>query len=464
MSDGHALTRNQEAQWFLHQLAPEATAYHTGVAVRIRSAVDVAALGAAVRALGSRHEMLRSVFIERDGRPVRLVRPDSLVELAHYQVTEALAVSVRRSLHRPFDLGRTGAFRIALHSRTPEDAVLLIAGHHIATDAASDAVLLADLLALYGHEETDAHEATDSHEEYVLRERKLLSSPLGATLETYWADLCRSSGAVTLPSDRPRPARQSFTGGTCRTVVPAEDSQWLRQTALDLGVSLFALLLAVFQGVLYRYTRQDDFLVGCPVSTRLSSRSRRTVGNYVNTLVFRARFTAATTFREAAEEAHRQLRQGMAGLRYPFAHLARVLADSREAGQSAVYQVTFNLLSTAHAPAELRTILDTTRPDRVTSCSGLSLSAFPLPQQEGQVDLGVDVLETEDALAVDIRYDSSLFDQETVEQFAAHFTRAVALAAERPDGSVARARIWGQDRRFRPVTNAERRTPPCPKP
>ncbi|MDH6580230.1 condensation domain-containing protein [Kitasatospora sp. MAP5-34] len=449
MHDPHALSQNQQAQWFLHQLAPGSAAYNTGVAVRIHSAVDLPALERAVRELGRRHDMLRSVFGAQDGTPVRSVRPESSAGLTIRQigVQGDLDAAVRASLLEPFAL-ESGAFRFVLHSRTPEDAVLLIAGHHIATDAASDSVLLADLLDLYQRFSTDGltglEPLADSYDDYVIKERKLLSSPLGAVLEKYWQELCQGSTAVTLPTDRPRPARQSFTGETCRVVVPAEPTRRLTQVALESEVSPFAFLLGVFQGVLYRHTRQADFMIGCPVTTRFSSRSRSLVGNYINTIVFRARFGSDTTFRQAAVEANKQVKKAMAGLRYPFAHLARSLAATREAGQSTVYQITFNMLATAHLPTALQPVLDTTTDDRRTDYAGLRLSAFRLPQQEGQVDLGVDVLQTEDALAVDFRYDSALFERETIEQFAAHFVRAVDLATARPDGTIARARIWGR--------------------
>ncbi|MDH6113779.1 hypothetical protein P3T36_005709 [Kitasatospora sp. MAP12-15] len=452
LAELHALSQNQEAQWFLHQLAPDSAAYNTGVAVRIRSAVDVPALERAVVELGRRHDMLRSVFTEQDGQPVRLVDAESLCPLELCPLpgatVEELDAAVRARLRAPFLLADAGAFRIVLHTRAPEDSVLLIAGHHIATDAASDSVLLADLLELYRQIRAGGpvglEPLADSYDEYVIKERRLVSSPLGAVLEKHWQDLCQGAAAVSLHPDRPRPARQSFTGDTCRVIVPAEPTSRLREVALESEVSSFAFLLAVFQGVLHRHIRTADFLIGAPVTTRLSSRSRSLVGNYINTIVFRAAIGGTTTFREAAVEANKQLKKAMAGLRYPFAHLARILAATREAGESAVYRVTFNMLATSHLPEPLQAVLDSTKEDEVSQYAGLRLSAYRLPQQEGQVDLGVDVLQTEDVLVVDFRYDSELYDRGTVEQFAAHFVRAVELATANPDTAVSRARIWGR--------------------
>ena len=457
----HALSHNQQAQWFLHRLAPGASAYHTGLAVRIRSAVDVAALGEAVRLLGLKHEMLRSLFLEKDGVPVRRVSPQSQVRLEIRPVRD-FATEVRQTLHEPYALDRTGAFRIVLHTRAADDSVLLIAGHHIACDAASHAVMLADLLARYEHLVTGEPLPPESEpgdfDAYVAKEQQLIDSPFGRRLEAHWTELCQGSKAVTLPADHPRPPRQGFSGATVQILIPADTAAGLRRCARNLGVSPFAFLLGVFQGVLYRCTRQADFLIGCPVATRLSSRSRGAVGDYINTVVFRGRFTPTTTFGEAAAEADRQFNDAVAVLRDPFAHLARVLADTRAGGQPAVYQVTFNMLSAGYAPREVRTLIDGSGSEQVTERAGLRLHAFRLPQQEGQVDLGVDVLETEDALRVDLRYDSGLFELETVERFAGFFRRAVELACEAPHGVVARAPLWASSRTrpgggaFRPAT------------
>ncbi|MFE3634717.1 condensation domain-containing protein [Streptomyces sp. NPDC059168] len=451
MSDPRPLSYGQQAQLFLYRLAPHATAYNTGIAVRIRSAVDSSALADAVTALGHRHEMLRSLFTEVAGRPVRLVADGHAPRLKHRTpacgTEEELARAVSDGLREPFRLDEDGAFRVVLLTRAERDAVLLIAGHHIATDALSDALLLRDLLKLYEERVTgvpaELPRLRTDHDELVAREEALLASPRGARLAEQWRSLCEGSAAAELPPDRPRGPQQSFSGATYRVTVDRRPAQHLTRTARDAGVTPFAVLLGAFQGTLHRTTRQRDFLLGCPVTTRLRPATRDLVGNFVNTVVLRARIASETTFADAAQGVDAQLRSAMQGVEYPFAHVARSVGRSPAAGGHRVYGITFNFLATAGLDVALRPLLDTAHTGTVTTYAGLTLTPFALPQQEGQLDLGVDVLQGDHGLTLDFRYDDQLFDRDSVARLAVHFLRAVDLATTAPDTPVARARLWG---------------------
>ncbi|MET8855504.1 condensation domain-containing protein [Streptomyces sp. NPDC004579] len=450
MTDTRSLSHGQEAQWFLHQLAPGATAYLTGVAVGIRGAVDVAALGRAVELLAVRHEMLRSTFTTDGGRPVRRVRTESRLRLEHHALgavgEEELRGRVAGALATPYRLDESGAFRIVLWTRTDGDAVLLVGGHHIATDAASDAVLLRDLLRLYASRVTGTDAGLPvlrgGFEEEVAKERALLASPRAAELGRHWQRVCHGSAAAELPTDLPRPATPSLSGATCRVAVPAATAVRLREVARAAGVTPFALLLGAFQGLLYRSTRQRDFLIGCPVTTRMSSNSRHLVGNFINTIVLRATIAPSTSFHDLAVAVAEQVRTGVDAIRYPFSLVARDLGRAPAAGRARTYAISFNMLSTAHLEPSLRPVLETGRPDTTTAYAGLTLRPYPLPQQEGQLDLGVDVVQGADTLTFDFRYDGALFERETVERLAHHYVRAVEIATAAPATPVARAPLW----------------------
>lgn len=245
MSDFRPLSSSQQAQLFLHRLAPHSSAYNTGIAVRVRSAVDLPALADAVAALGRRHEMLRSLFTEVVGQPVRLLDDALAPPLVHRTMPgtteDELASAVSRALKEPFRLAEEGAFRIVLFSRVQQDAVLLIAGHHIATDALSDALLLRDLLKLYaertGGAPADLPTLRSGHDELLLREGKLLTSARGRRLAEQWRRVCEGSLAAELPTDRQRGPQQSFSGSTWRTTVARPAAERLVRAARDAGVT-----------------------------------------------------------------------------------------------------------------------------------------------------------------------------------------------------------------------------------
>ncbi|MBB4895926.1 hypothetical protein FHS39_005008 [Streptomyces olivoverticillatus] len=450
MSIVHPLTHGQEAQWFLHELAPQSGVYNTGIAVRVLSAVDVPALRQAVAALGARHEMLRSRYAEADGRPVRVESPDGPVRLTEREhpgaADEDFHTAVRSALNAPFSLREEVPFRIVLLTRGPEDAALVVAGHHISTDAVSNTLLLRDLLQIY-RELTDGTPAalrpiTAGYGDHVDKERRLLESGRGAAMKQYWSGVSLGSTPAALPTDHTRPATQAFAGDTLRVTVAPEATDAVRQFAAALEVTPYAVLLGLFQSVLHRHTRQPDFAIGVPTTTRLSSRMRDVVGNFMNTVVMRSAFHPRSTFREAVLAADEQLKLGMEAARYPFSLLARTAGTPRAAGRSPLYQITFNMLATAHLDAALQPVLDTTHPEHVTRHAGLLLGPCHVPQQEGQLDLAVDVLQGADAMALDFRYDTHLYEPATVLRLAQHFLRAIDVATGNPDSRIATARLW----------------------
>ena len=449
MPSRHPLSHAQQALWFLRRLAPDSGVYNTGVALRIRSAVAPERLDLAISEVVGRHELLRSTFDEADGEAVRLLHDRRLTGLEVRAVAAGddavLADAVRAALVTPFALERDGAFRFLLLRRDPTDAVLLIAGHHIATDATSNWLVLRDVMEAYrrlteGEAPAPAPTA-GSYDAYVDKERVLLTSPRGTRMAAYWRGLCEGAVPAAIPTDRRRPAIPSNAGRTHHIDLGEERLQPLREAARTSGVSLFSFLLGTFQSVLHRLTRQNGFLVGCPTTTRLSPTMREVVGNFINTLVFRADFTPGTTFREAARAADEQVKNGLARVGYPFELLTRTANRPRTSAGSSLCRITFNMIGTATPDPLLRLLLDGEDGRPPLRYADLSLSAFELPQAEGQLDLAVSIRQSADSLAVDFRYDVDLFDQATIEQFAGYFLRGIDTALADPDRPVARLRL-----------------------
>lgn len=445
MSSPHPLSHAQQSLWFLYRLAPDAAVYNTGVALTVRSAVDLPALERAIEATAERHDMLRSLFAEHDGGAARTVTDRHPLGLELRELPglgdERLRTAVRDALREPFRLERDGAFRFVLLRRGAEDAVLLMAGHHIGTDATSNWLILRDLLQSYRRvvdgQEPDLAPLTADYDDYAARERDLLGSPRGARMEQYWHGFCAGATPAEIPTDRPRPASSSHTGSTYHLDLSGPRVAGLRELALADEVSLFSLLLGIFQGLLHRYTRQNAFLVGAPTTTRLSPATREVVGNFINTLLFRADLAPGASFRDAARAVDGQVKAGLGRVGYPFELLTRTVNRPRVGAGSALCRITFNMIGTSSPDPLLRLLLDAAD-GAPAEFAGLRIAPFELPQAEGQLDLAVNVRQSVDSLAVDFRYDVDLFDEATIERFAGYFVRAVDAALADPDAAVAR--------------------------
>ncbi|MFF2548108.1 condensation domain-containing protein [Kitasatospora sp. NPDC058063] len=449
MSTCHQLSHAQEALWFLYELDPEGSSYNTGVAVRVLSPVELPALREAVAAAVARHELVHSLFDRVDGVPVSTPRAHEpfalLVEDLGPVGDDELRTAVRRALNEPYHLRDRGAFRFVLLRRSETDAVLLIGGHHIASDAVSDLVLLRDILAGYQQavagEEAAPAPVAYTHDTYVAAEQRLLSSPRGARAEAFWHGVIEGAQPAQIPTDRPRTAGPTPVGATHHLELDAGQVEALRTAARACGVTLFSFLLGAFQGLLHRYTRQNDFLIGCPTTTRLSPPMRDVVGNYINTLVFRGSFAPGATFRDAATTVDGQVRQGLAAVGYPFARLTRTANRPRTSAGSSLCQITFNLIGVAKPDPLMKLLLDGEGEHNTIEHHGLTISPFELPQAEGQLDLAVNVRQSSDCLTLDFRYNAVLFDLSTIERFASYYVRALDTAAADPDQVISRLRL-----------------------
>lgn len=420
----------QQALWTLHRLAPDSAAYNDAGAARFTGTVDVPALAGAVDVVTRRHDLLRSRFVDDDGWPVRVVDPAGpgleVIDLG--PVDEALlAARVAAAAVEPYHLA-AGVSRFRLFRRGVGDAVLLSGNHHIASDAASQFVLWRDLLSAYRALSTGARPELPglawTWDDQVAAERKGLSGPHRAAWTDHWRATGRGAPAGELPTDRPRPGRPAYRGGTVTEPVPAALHDRVRERAMGLGVTPFAVHLATLQAMIHRSGGQRVFLVGCPMSLRRHRETLPAVGYYVNMVLLRAEVDPRGPAAELARAAARELRAaaGASGLPYP--HIVRALARDRAAGppyRIAITQVDARLGSPGGAGGW--------SPNGESSCR---ITPFDVPRLQGQYDLGVEVTWTGDGSAVAFRYDRELFDEATVGRWARCYLQILGRIGQVP--------------------------------
>jgi hypothetical protein len=442
------LSVGQEGMWFIHRLAPQSAAYNVALAVRIRSPLDLPRLGRAVTAVADRHDVLRSTFVEVDGRPWRVVAPaggDGSVGLAVREVPGAglgrLRALAGAASAAPFPLAGGRAFRVVLLRRRPDDAVLIVAAHHIVADAPSLFLLLRDLLTAYRAIDGDQSAGPPpplrhGYDEYVAMERRLLGSPRGERLARHWREICAGSTPARLVPDHSAPARPGHAGASCQLRTPADFPARLRSASTAAGVTPFAYLLGAFQSMLYRQTGQADFLIGTPVAVRLVPGLRDVVGYLVNTLPLRARFDRATTFADAVASAQRQVALGLANVGYPFPMMADATGPALAADRPPLFRITFTMLFPDRMEPSLPAT-DGAADGGDTEYAGLRISYVEIPQQEGQFDLSVELRHSSTSLSGVFRYRTDLFEPATIQSLVERFGRTMDVAMAEPASRVA---------------------------
>lgn len=441
------LAVGQQSLWLLYKLAPTSAAYNDGDAARMSPIPDIDVLNRALRATAERHDILRSCFVDGvgdagPGAHRELFAP----ELVTVEVRDVgpvgdarLSELVRDTVAEPFELSRTGALRVVL-LRRETDAALVIAAHHIATDAKSQFLLWRDLLEAYRAyrvgEQPRWRSLRGTYDDYVARERSLLDSPRGAEMAAFWHEICAGAVAAELPTDRPRPQRPGFAGATHSRRLPDTLAVAVDDAARGLGVTPFGFLLGIFQSLLHRHTGQSDLSVGCPMTLRRTSALRDVVGLLVNPVVLRARFDPATTLADAVRAAAGQVGAASARAGYPFALLGG-------SGRAPLFRIAFTMVTTD--PDNPLPELGAEAPPM--DFAGHQVTFLSVPHLEGQFDLTVEMTRSGSTLTAVFRYDTDLFDEASVVRLVEHYFTMLAAAAARPDLRVSRVSLVDEAQR-----------------
>ncbi len=449
----------QRGLWFVQQLAPDTAAYHLVFAARVYSALDIGTLTQALQTVIDRHSALRTSFIVgNDGQPRQHVAALALAEVA---VTEArewdesrLHAEAVAETRQPFNFARAPLLRVHVFSRAEDEHVLVLTAHHIAVDFWSLAVLLDELRTLYPALCTGADvelPPASEYLDYLRRERSLTQGGEGARMLEYWrAQLGDEPPPLELPADRARPPLQSYRGATHAFRFSRELTAGLRELARAEGVTLYMLLLAAYQALLHRYSGQDDIVVGSPVAGRTRREFRRTVGHFVNTVALRAAVSAELPFRGLLEQVRGTVVEALRHQEYPFTRIVEQVGGKRDPSRTPVFQASFawERLPQFHELAEFFALGAQER-GRI-DFGGLSLAPYPLPQQEGQVDVALEMGgEVAGRLFGVWKYNVDLFDADTMAAMCSHFETLLHAIVNDPDTPVGRLPLLGATERER---------------
>ena len=427
----YPLSQGQRALWFLYQLAPYTAAYHIAFAAGIVSEVDLVAMRRAFQELAERHPALRATYGLRDGQPCQSILEDAKLAFTHVHAEGWDEARLARQAHEryaePFDLANGPVFRVHLFTRGGKDHLLLFTVHHIACDGPCLRMLIQEFHELYraAVTGTQAHlpPLRNTYADYVERESEMLQGEEGDSLLDFWRKrLAGELPNLNLPSDRPRPPVQSFRGASHKFALAPEIHRRLEDLAREQGTSLYVLLLAAYQTLLMRHTSQEDILVGTPVTVRAKADIGPVAGYFLNAVVVRGDLSGNPTFQEFLARTHKTAEEAFQRRDYPFPLIVEKIHPARDPSRSPIFQTMFSLVEEpCGAPAE-GPRRGKQEDERASAKPGeLTLKPFPLDQEEGQFDLTLELRRSGDALDGVLRYNTDLFDAESIVRIAERF-------------------------------------------
>lgn len=437
------LSQGQRAMWFQHQMAPDSI-FNLRYAVRIQNEIDLAGLKTAFQKLIDRHSSLRTIFVSHRGEPVQQIQSDAMVNFTEIDVrgwneTEFQA-QMEAEAHRSFDLEKGPLFRVTVFICGTNDYVLLQTIHHIVADLWSQAIIAQEIGQLYRHVELPS--APLQFSDFVRWQREMLPSPEGARLWHYWKEkLAGEIPVLNLPTDRPRPAVQTFRGSMHTVKLSGELTAKLHELSEQQGVTLFMTLLAAFNVLLYRYTGQEDILVGTPTTGRSHNDLAPIVGYFVNPLPLRTNLSGAAHFTDVLQQVRQTVVGAINHQDYPLALLVEKLQPRRDTSRTPLFQVMF-ILQRAHLlnEAGLSAFAIGNEANEM-QIEGLSMQAVPVAEKTAPFELTLMMAETDHGLAASLTYNIDLFDATTISRMLAQFNQLLISVTEQPATPVSKLKL-----------------------
>ena len=431
---GRALPQSlaQNRLWLVWQLQPQAAAYNIPAGLHLRGELDQQALEAAFQALVQRHESLRTVFSEEHGQALQRILPSSPFQLRHLdlegQAPEQVAAQREAEACQPFDLNQGPLLRVTLARLGDEDHQLWVTLHHIVADGWSLNILLDEFARLYAARcqglEANLAPLPLGYADYGSWQRQWLAAGEAERQLRYWqARLGEETPVLDLCTDQPRASQREHRAARLQVKVPAGLAEALKGLAREQQASLFMVLLAGWQALLYRYSGQADIRVGVPNANRPRLETQGMVGFFINTQVMRAQLDGRLPFSQLLAQVRQATLEAQANQDLPFEQLVEALPEAREQG---LFQVMFN-----HQQRDLSAL---------RRLPGLLAEELPWHSREAKFDLQLHSEEDHQGrLSLAFDYAAGLFEADTIKRLAEHLLallEQVCAAPQRALGEV----------------------------
>lgn len=429
------LSFTQESVWLQSQLTPDGVVYNLPAAIQLDGLLNVEALEWSVNEIVKRHDILRTNFDQSSAGAQQIIKPMTafklpVIDLQHHSEID-LPIQIQKLIQQdaefPFDLSKDFLLRVSLIRVKIKRHIILFTTHHIISDGWSRLVFIRELIHFYQlflkQPVPSLAPLAIQYADYSVWQRKQFSQGAFDWQLDYWhKQLSDAAFILNLPTDYPRSSLRSFNGTRQRFFVPIELTQSLKQLSQQQATTLFTCLLSVFQVLLYRYSGQNDFLLGSPIANRQRGETEGLIGFFANTLVLRAKFSEEICFDELLQQTKQTTLAAYAHQDIPFEKLVELLQPVRSPSYSPLFQVMF----AQQGPSV-----------EETNVPGLNLSLLTEDSDAAKFDLSLSIGEYQQGLAGKLEYNSDLFQAETIDRLIEHFKVLLAAVVKDPKQKVA---------------------------
>jgi amino acid adenylation domain-containing protein len=409
----------QQRLWFIDQLYQGSSFYNISGALHLKGALNVAAFRQSLNEILKRHEAWRTTFVIVDRQPVQVIAPNltwelpiiNLEHLSGQDWEKEVQQLATEEAKKPFDLAQGPLVRATLLRLDEEEHIFLLTMHHIVTDGWSIGVFAGELATLYAAfskgQSSPLPELPIQYPDFAIWQRDRIQGERLNTQLNYWKQQLKGDLPILqLPTDRPRPTVATFAGAKQYFTFSKILAEALHQFSQQEKVTLFMTLLAAFSTLLYRYTEQEDILVGSSIANRNKPELEGILGLFVNTLVLRNDLSGNPSFRELLSRVREVTLDAYAHQDLPFEKLVEEIQPERDLSRNPLFQVMFVLQNS---------------PMPVQKIPSLTLRTLQIDSGTAQFDIFLSMTQSEQGLTGFLEYSSDLFDSATIIRFIGNF-------------------------------------------
>ncbi len=426
------LSFSQQRLWFLDQLEPNSPVYNIPTAIKLTGPLNIEALEKSIREIVGRHESLRTVFDEKGGKPQQLIRETHAFRLEQIDLSplpeehrnEELKRLAEKDALSPFNLNTGPLFRAQLIKLNDALHAILFNMHHIIADGWSSGIIMNEMVQLYAAFSEGKPSPLPALEiqypDFAYWQQNWLKGEVLEQQTRYWKNkLTGAPPLLELPTDRPRPAVQTFNGASESIEFGPELSAAINKISKEEGVTLFMTLLAAYTVLLHRYSGQDDILTGTPIAGRTKSNLEKIIGFFVNTLIMRTDLSENPEFSELLVQVRETALGAYAHQDMPFEKLVEELQPRRDLSHSPLFQTAFVL---QNIPA-----------DNSVRTSEIILEPLSAEGETAKYDITLTMAEGADRIVGSMEYNTDLFNASTIRRMLSHFKTILETVSEDPE-------------------------------
>ncbi|WP_445628037.1 amino acid adenylation domain-containing protein [Nostoc sp. DSM 114167] len=428
------LSFGQERLWFIDQLVPNHAFYNVPEAFRLRGVLNATILEQSLNEIINRHEVLRTTYSSLNGQPIQVIHSTfpikllvvNLQGLSPDEQESQVRQFILEEAQRPFNLVQGPLLRTTLLQLSSQEHIFLLNLHHILCDDWSLSVLFEELSALYQAfctgNPSPLPDLAIQYADFAAWQRQSLQGEILDNKLAYWQQhLSGSLPILELPTDYPRPLEPTYQGARQSVVIPKSLTDALNVLSRQESTTLFMTLLAAFQTLLFRYTGQEDILVGAPISDRHRSELERLIGFLLNTLVLRTNLSGSPSFRQLLGRVREVALSGYTHQDLPFEKLVDGLQIKRDLKQNPLISVMFHLQNT---PRPQLTVPE------------LTMNRLEIDNGTSKFDLYLELRETAAGISGNLEYSTDLFKAETIALMIEHFSTLLQSIVSNPDQTI----------------------------